>query len=429
MSSGAEPVPGKQADPKQRVGVWLIGALGDVATTSIVGARLIARGLAANSGLVSALDDFQSLPLVPLSQLVFGGHDVRSGSPRDSARQIQSKLGYFGRDALEAIEDELEAIGDSIRPGLLFGCSQAVLDMSEDGLKAANKETVAEAVGRIRQDLAEFKRRHSLESVVVVHLTSTEPLTPWLPAFDDLSAFEAAIASNQGGLPASVLYAYAAFQEHASFVNFTPSLGSSIPAMQQLAERQKVVHAGRDGKTGETLVRTMLAPMFLARNLKVLSWSGFNVLGNRDGQVLADPEANKAKTSGKDAVLSSILGGHLQDSLTRIDYVPSLSDWKTAWDLIHFEGFLGTKMTLQFTWQGADSALAAPLVLDLVRFCHAAKTAGRVGIMEQLACFFKAPMGWSENAFPKQVAALQDFARGLAAEFPQSSRRQRAPSS
>jgi myo-inositol-1-phosphate synthase len=156
-------------------------------------------------------------------------------------------------------------------------------------------------------------------------------------------------------------------------------------------------------------VRSVLAPLFLARNLEVLSWSGWNVLGNRDGEILRDPGANAQKTRSKDSVLRAILGESLKESLTRIDYVRSLGDWKTSWDLVHFRGFLGAEMSLELTWRGADSALAAPLVIDLARLLDLALRRGRRGVVRELACFFKEPIGVSEHALAKQVEWLVEF--------------------
>jgi myo-inositol-1-phosphate synthase len=405
---------------QKRLGVWIIGALGDVSTTAMVGAIAIARGLRSTTGLVSELEEVRKLPLTPLSGFVFGGHDVRPGTPWQAALDLEQDLSCFGMPLLDQIRDRLEEIGPRLRPGIIQGASGLMQAMLSAEM-AEKCETVSEAIERIRGDFRDFLESESLDSVVIVHLSSTEPVRPANPAFDTLQAFEDAITNDDQQIPASSLYAYAAFQENASFINFTPSLGSSIPALQELALKQGVCHAGKDGKTGETLVRTMLAPMFVARNLRVLSWSGFNVLGNRDGKILSDPAANQAKTSGKDAVLKSILGSHIDDTLTRIDYVPSLKDFKTAWDLIHFEGFLGTKMTLQFTWQGADSALAAPLILDLARLVQVACDAGRSGMIGELACFFKDPMGWKENSFPVQVAKFEEFTTLIKSELKQQS--------
>src|SRR3989442_552300 len=174
----------------------------------------------------------------------------------------------------------------------------------------------------------------------------------------DLDALDAALHAPDSRVPASALYAYAALDMGVPYVNFTPSVGASLPGLEELARVRGVPHAGRDGKTGETLLKSALAPMFRMRHLHVRTWVGFNVLGNADGLALSDPATAASKTESKGKVVPSILGYEPQ-TLVRIDYVPTLGDWKTAWDLIQFEGFLGTPMTLQFTWQGSDSALAA----------------------------------------------------------------------
>src|SRR5262249_47396889 len=150
------------------------------------------------------------------------------------------------------------------------------------------------------------------------------------------------------------------------YINFTPSLGASLPALHELATLRRAVHGGKDGKTGETLLKSVLAPMFAHRNLHLLSWVGHNIFGNRDGLVLDDPQNKATKLRTKDHVTSQIVGSKPQTHVS-IEYIESLDDWKTAWDHIHFRGFLGVKMMLQFTWQGCDSLLAAPLVLDLAR--------------------------------------------------------------
>jgi myo-inositol-1-phosphate synthase len=168
---------------------------------------------------------------------------------------------------------------------------------------------------------------------------------------------------------------------------------------------------GKDGKTGETLVKTTLAPMFRDRNLRVLSWYGYNLLGNRDGLVLENPDHGAGKLRSKDRALRSLLGRTELRSKVQIDYVPSLDDWKTAWDFVHFQGFLGAKMSLQFTWQGCDSALAAPLVLDLARFADRALREGEGGPMTWLASFFKDPLEAGEHGFGAQFEALRRYAR------------------
>ena len=169
---------------------------------------------------------------------------------------------------------------------------------------------------------------------------------------------------------------------------------------------------GCDGKTGETLVKSALAPMFRYRDLRVLTWQGYNILGDRDGRVLADRRNKSAKVASKDALLPSILGYPLHTHVG-IDFVPSLHDLKTAWDFVHFEGFLGFKMALQFTWQGCDSILAAPLVLDMVRLADLAARRGESGPMRHLACFFKQPVDVAEHDLHRQWQTLVAYLDGV----------------
>jgi myo-inositol-1-phosphate synthase len=210
------------------------------------------------------------------------------------------------------------------------------------------------------------------------------------------------------GLPPSTLYAIAALRDGHTYINFTPSLGASLPALAALAEKTGALHAGKDGKTGETLMKTVLAPMFAARNLEVMSWVGHNIFGNRDGLVLDDPANKAAKVGTKDQVVSQILG-YKPSTLVTIEYIPDMGDWKTAWDHIHFRGFLGTPMTLQFTWQGCDSLLAAPLAIDLARLADFEKRRGGRGLMRHLASFFKSPEGVAENDFFSQFEMLKSY--------------------
>ncbi len=219
------------------------------------------------------------------------------------------------------------------------------------------------------------------------------------------------VDGGPGLLPASAVYACAALRSGYTYINFTPSLGASLPALHELAESSGALYAGKDGKTGETLMKTVLAPMFALRNLKVMSWVGHNIFGNRDGLVLDDPANKSSKVDTKDRVVSQILG-YKPSTLVTIEYLPDMGDWKTAWDHIHFQGFLGTKMALQFTWQGCDSLLAAPLAIDLVRLADLEKRRGGQGLMRHLASFFKGPEGVEENDFFRQFELLQSYVTG-----------------
>jgi myo-inositol-1-phosphate synthase len=271
-------------------------------------------------------------------------------------------------------------------------------------------ESPRDAVGRLQADLKHFQKESRLERVIVVNLASTEPATNYVdlpPRWKDLDPLlDEGPASP---LSASSLYAIAALDLGMPYINFTPSPGATPPAIGELAKLRQTCHAGQDGKTGETLLKSVLAPMFAARNLEVMSWVGHNIFGNMDGQVLDDPVNKSAKIQGKDKLLGHILGYDPQ-TLVTIEYIRSLGDWKTAWDHIHFRGFLGTPMTMQFTWQGCDSLLAAPLVLDLVRFVELSNRRGETGLLSHLGSFFKRPLGLDNHAFDHQSALLEAWA-------------------
>jgi myo-inositol-1-phosphate synthase len=211
--------------------------------------------------------------------------------------------------------------------------------------------------------------------------------------------------------------AYAAFSAGCSFVDFTPSTGARLPALRELSARQRVPFAGSDGKTGETLLRTALAPMFRVRALRVRSWSGVNLLGGGDGATLGDPATARSKLNSKSGVLPALLGHEVTAPL-HIDNVPDLGDHKTSWDHVSFEGFLGVPMTMQVTWEGVDSTLAAPLVLDLARLTAAAHAAGVSGALTELGFFFKDPVGSDEHGLAAQGRTLADWATSLTTPTP-----------
>src|SRR5262249_36789460 len=248
-----------------------------------------------------------------------------------------------------------------IRPGTLINVGRTIESLAGGNVLQTRGERPASAIERISADLNDFRRRGKLAHVIVVNISSTEP-----PVGDEARQFSWRMLAQKLDLysespaPASSIYAIAAMQAGCDYVNFTPSAGSDLPALEELALEKGVLHVGRDGKTGETLLKSVLAPMFAARNLRVLSWAGHNIFGNMDGKVLDDPVNKANKVRSKDHLLTEILG-YKPDTLVSIEYLEDMADWKTAWDHIHFRGFLDTKMTLQFTWQGCDSLLAAPL--------------------------------------------------------------------
>jgi myo-inositol-1-phosphate synthase len=394
---------------KRKIGVWLIGAWGGVATTVVVGLSALRKGLTDTTGLVSELPPFSALDLAGWDEFVVGGHEIRETSYADEAQTLLEKSHVFSETSLSAISSQLAKFDKNVRPGTLVNVGKTINALAGSAAAKTRKETAAQAVARLAKDISEFKTREKLDRVIVVNVSSTEPPPPEeIRSWKWADVQKSLAAKGPSPLPSSTLYAIAAMQCGCPFVNFTPSIGSDLPGLYEYALQQNVVHVGRDGKTGETLMKAVLAPMFAARNLKVMSWVGHNIFGNLDGKVLDDP-ANKAnKVKSKDHLLTEILGYKPQSHVS-IEYIESLGDWKTAWDHIHFQGFLGTPMVLQFIWQGCDSLLAAPLVIDLIRLTEREARRGTRGVMSHLGSFFKSPMGTDEPAFAYQFQQLMQW--------------------
>ncbi|EHR60215.1 inositol-3-phosphate synthase [Saccharomonospora cyanea] len=378
-------------------GLWLIGARGSVATTAITGLLALRSGVVPPVGCVSARQEFADVPLPEWDEIHVGGHDIVDTCLEKRA-ELLAEAGVIPHRVLEAVRPSLSEVESELRPGYH---------------PATHAGTQAEAARALAADITEFASRHGLARVVVLNVSSTEPVFPTLPEHDSLGVLEAAMAvPGRTVLPPSSVAAYAALRAGCSFVDFTPSTGIRLPALETLAEQQRVPYAGSDGKTGETLVRSTLAPMFTTRGFMVRSWSGTNLLGGGDGMTLADAEHAGSKLASKGRGLATLLGREVTAPL-HIDNVPDLGEQKIAWDHVSFEGFLGARMSLQFTWTGYDSSLAAPLVLDLARFTAAAHAAGRTGPLASLGFFFKDPVGSEEHRLSQQFSELVDWAGTL----------------
>jgi myo-inositol-1-phosphate synthase len=375
---------------ERRVGVWLVGGRGSVATTAMTGAAAVAAGLAEPTGLVTMQPPFTDAGLVDLGDLVFGGHDI-----------VETPLAIR---ASRLVDDGVLPVG---LPGALAGALEAAEAEQRPGVtgREARLEPQA-ALARMVTDLNAFRTRHELSRVVVVNVSSTEPPIEPHPAHADPRALMDAIDQNLGVVPPSALYALAAIETGCAYVDFTPSVGARLPAIEALADAHDVPLAGSDGKTGETFMKSVLAPALAARALKVRSWSGMNILGGGDGATLADPAHAQSKLDSKGRLLEEILGYPVEAPI-HIEDVREMGEWKTAWDHIVFEGFLGVRMKLQFTWEGCDSALAAPLLLDLIRLAALALERGEAGPLVNLAFFFKDPVGTSEHRLHKQFEMLE----------------------
>ncbi|MGE0608289.1 MAG: inositol-3-phosphate synthase [Pirellulales bacterium] len=391
---------------RSRIGVWFIGAKGGVASTATTGLVALSKGLIGNAGLVSQLPRFAPLKLVEWKDLVLGGHDIRDVSLYDEALRMHTESRAIDATLLAKCKSDLDRIDKNHRPGTLVNVGRTISGFASASLQA-KKETPREAIERLQDDLKSFAKANKLDHTIVVNVASTEPPADVRDLPDRWSELNKLIDKpRRCPLPASSLYAIAALDLGCSFVNFTPSLGSTPAAIHELALERSTRHIGYDGKTGETMLKSVLAPMFAMRNLHVMSWVGHNIFGNMDAKVLDDPANKAAKVTSKDRLLGQILG-YPPQTLVTIENIASMGDWKTAWDHIHFQGFLGTPMTFQFIWQGCDSLLAAPLVLDLVRFTERAWRKGDTGVLTFLASFFKSPLSVADHDFTRQYQMLE----------------------
>lgn len=372
------------------VGAWFIGARGSLATTATIGLHALARGIAEPTGLTTAAPEFEQVPFVRWEDIVIGGHDITATPLRHRAEAL-AKGGMLPRDLVVAVGDDLDRTDADLR------------------VVAAPGPTQQHDIDRMAGDIEAFRSRHGLRTVVVVDVSSTEPLPADRAAFHAEEALREALATRGAAvLPPSSVAAAAAIQAGAAYAGFTPSAGLSLPVLQDRAVAAGIPFAGQDGKTGETLLRTVLAPMFAARGFAVLSWAGTNLLGGGDGATLADPEAVRSKLASKNRGLHALVGDDVVAPL-HIDNVPDLGDVKTAWDHVHAVGFLGSRVTLQTTWTAYDSTLAAPLVLDLVRALALATEAGHAGVVPELGCFFKDPWGSDVHAFADQTRQFHEW--------------------
>jgi myo-inositol-1-phosphate synthase len=399
-----------------RLGVLTVG-LGAVASTFFAGVELTRRGLAEPIGSQTQMGHIRLgqgtdpgpfirdfVPLASLDQLVFGAWDPIS----DTAYEAALSCGVLDRythiepiaTALKAIEP-MPAVFDRNYVSRLDGANVK---------SAANKRDLAEA---IRKDIRDFKAAHSCDRLVMISCASTEIHLEAGPAHQDLAALEAAMDANDESVPPSMLYAYAALKEGVPFINGAPNLSADVPAIVELAHAMGVPIGGKDFKTGQTLLKTVLAPMLKARMLGLQGWFSANILGNRDGEVLDDPDNLRTKEMSKLGVLDDILQPELYPDLygevdhkVRINYYPPRGDQKEGWDNIDIFGWLGYPMQIKVNLLARDSILAAPLVLDLVLFMDLAQRAGLKGVQEWLSFYFKNPQR-TPNADPEHDLFVQ----------------------
>lgn len=390
------------APAEGKLGVLCVG-LGAVASTFIAGVELARRGLAKPTGSLTQLSTIRLgkrtdgraplikdfVPITPLADLVFGAWDPVP----DNAYQSCLHCGVFDKhEHVIPIKDYLE----SITPMPAVFDQQYVKRLTGTNVKQGKtKRELAEA---LRQDIRDFKQKTGVARCVIVWCASTEIFIVAGPQHQTLEAFEAAMDANDPAIAPSMLYAYAAIMEGVPFANGAPNLSCDIPCLEKLAREKGVAIGGKDFKTGQTMLKTVLAPMFKARMLGVAGWYSTNILGNRDGEVLDDPESFKTKEESKLGVLEYILQPQLYPELyanmyhkVRINYYPPRGDNKEGWDNIDIFGWCGYPMQIKVDFLCRDSILAAPLVLDLALFFDLSQRAGMSGVQEWLSFYFKSP--------------------------------------
>ena len=385
-----------------KLGVLLVG-MGAVSTTFIAGTLLIRRGLAPaigslaemgtvrlgkrNEGRSPLIKEF--VQLAGLDDLVFGAWDIFEENGFEAA----TTAGVIEPALLEQIRPELEAS----TPWPAVFDQKYVKRLAGTNVKTG--PTKLDLAEQLRDDIRRFKEKHSVERLVMIWCGSTEIFMTPSDAHQSLEAFEAAMAANADEISSSMVYAYAALKEGIPYANAAPNLSADVPALDQLALDTGSPVCGKDLKTGQTLIKTIVAPGLKARLIGVSGWYSTNILGNRDGEVLDDPESFKTKEESKKSVLDYILQPDLYPKLydelchvVRINYYPPRGDNKEGWDNIDLVGWLGYPMQLKINFLCRDSILAAPIVLDLVLFLDLAKRAGMSGIQEWLSFYFKSPV-------------------------------------
>ncbi|HUP21117.1 MAG TPA: inositol-3-phosphate synthase [Gemmatimonadota bacterium] len=395
------PQPVEIAPADGKLGVLLPG-LGAVSTTFIAGVEAIRRGTARPIGSLTqmgtirlggrpekrtpAIRDF--VPLAGLDQLVFGAWDVFP----DDAYESAMHAGVLDRHQVGELKDFLS----TIKP--MKGAFDKRYVKKLDGTHVKETRSKRAWADGLIEDIARFKEENGCDRLVMVWCGSTEVFMERGPVHQSIEAFEKGLDGDDDAIPPSMVYAYAAIKSGIPYANGAPNLSADVPALIDLAAENEVPICGKDFKTGQTLMKTILAPGFKARLLGIQGWYSTNILGNRDGEVLDDPESFRTKEESKLGVLDFILQPDLYPELygdishvVRINYYPPRGDNKEGWDNIDIFGWLGYPMQIKIDFLCRDSILAAPIVLDLAIFLDLAKRAGMSGIQEWLSFYFKSP--------------------------------------
>ena len=410
--------PANIAPADGKLGVLLPG-LGAVSTTFIAGALAVRKGLAQPIGSLTQMGNIRVglrtevsypkikdfVPLTGLDDLVFGGWDIFE----DNTYEAAVNAGVLDRALLDQIKDEMSAI----RPMKAVFSKKYVKNLDGTWVKeGANKFELAQ---QLMEDIQRFKEDNGCARLVMVWCGSTEIFLEETPVHATVESFEQGMRDNDFNIAPSMLYAYAALKCGVPFANGAPNLTVDIPAIRQLARQEGLCIAGKDFKTGQTLMKTVLAPGLRARLLGIRGWFSTNILGNRDGEVLDDPASFHTKEVSKLGALEHILQPDLHPELygdlyhkVRINYYPPRGDNKEGWDNIDIFGWLGYPMQIKVDFLCRDSILAAPIVLDLALFMDLGQRAGMKDIQEWLSFYFKSPMHAPE-IYPEHDLFVQEL--------------------
>jgi myo-inositol-1-phosphate synthase len=410
--------PPKIAEATGKLGILLVG-MGAVSTTTIAGVLAVRRGLAKPFGSLTQMGTIRLgkrtegrfplikdfVPLTSLDDVVFGGWDIFE----DNSYEAAKTAGVLEPDLLEQIRPELEAIKPM--PAVFDRRYVKRLD-GPNVKKGKNKKDLAD---QLIADMRRFKTDNGCDRLVMVWCGSTEVYLTESPVHASVAALEKGLEASDDAIPSSMIYAYAAIKEGIPYANAAPNLSADIPALLELAQKSGSPLTGKDLKTGQTLIKTIIAPGLKARLLGVEGWYSTNILGNRDGEVLDDPESFKTKEESKKSVLDFIFQPDLYPELykelhhvVRINYYPPRGDNKEGWDNIDIFGWLNYKMQLKINFLCRDSILAAPIVLDVALFLDLAKRAGMSGIQEWLSFYFKSPMH-AAGLYPEHDLFIQSM--------------------
>jgi len=401
---------------KGKLGI-LVPGLGAVSTTFMAGVMLARKKKLLPIGSLTQMQTIRLgkrdearaplikdfVPLANLSDLEFAAWDIFP----DNAYEAAMKAAVLTPEHLNIVKDELE----KIRP------MKAVFDRrfikNIEGPNVKTGKSKLELANQVRQDIQGFKKEKNLSRMVMIWCASTESYMEKQPVHESIELFEKGLAASDPSISPSMIYAYASIMEGVPYINGSPQLTVDVPALSQLARKKGLPIAGKDFKTGQTLVKTAIAPMFKARMLGVRGWFSTNILGNRDGLVLDDPGSFKSKEVSKKSSLEYIFQPDLYPELykgmyhkVRIEYYPPKNDDKEGWDNIDIFGWMGYPMQVKINFLCKDSILAAPIVLDLVLFMDLAKRAGMKGMQEWLSFYFKAPMH-AESVHPEHDLFIQ----------------------